>query len=112
MKINKETQEKIQELQLIEQNLQSLLMQKQAFQMELNETDNALSEVEKTKEDVFKIIGQIMLKTDKSEVEKELKEKKDIISLRLKSLEKQENSLKQRLEKLREEVTSEINKLN
>lgn len=110
MKITKETQEKIQELQLIEQNLQNLLMQKQAFQIELNEVENALAEVLKTKDEVYKITGQVMLKADKQEVEKELKEKNDIISLRIKSIEKQENSLREKLDKLREEVTKEIEK--
>jgi len=42
-----ETQKKIQELQILEHNLQNLMMQKQAFQLELNETVNALEEVKK-----------------------------------------------------------------
>ena len=42
MKIDAETGKKIQELQILEQNLQNLLMQKQAFQIELNEIENAL----------------------------------------------------------------------
>jgi prefoldin beta subunit len=108
MKINKETQEKIQELQFLEQNLQNLLLQKQAFQIELNEVENALAEVGKTKDDIYKIVGQVMLKAEKSEIEKELKEKNDILSLRLKSIEKQENSFKEKIDKIREEVTKEI----
>lgn len=110
MKTNKELQEKIQELQLLEQNFQNILMQKQAFQMELNETETSLSEVSKTKEEIYKITGQIMLRAEKNEIEKELKEKKEILSLRLKSIDKQENSLKDKLEKLKEEVTQEIQK--
>jgi len=45
MELDKETQEKIQELQSYEQGLHSILIQKQAFQMELNETENALDEI-------------------------------------------------------------------
>ena len=108
MKISKETQEKIQELQLLEQNLQNLIMQKQAFQMEMNEVENALAEVEKTKDEIYKIVGQVMLKADKQETEKELKEKKDILSLRVKSIEKQESLFKDKTEKIREQVTKEI----
>lgn len=108
MKLSKETQEKIKELQFLEQNLQNLLMQKQAFQLEFNEVENALLEVSKTKDEIYKIVGQVMLKADKSEVEKELKEKNDILSLRLKSIEKQENSFQSKIEKLKEEVTKEI----
>lgn len=104
MKIDKETQEKIQELQSLEQNLQPIILQKQAFQLELNETESALSELAKTKEDAYKIIGNIMLKVSKTELEKELNEKKEILSLRLKSIDKQESSLQAKTEKLREEV--------
>src|SRR3989344_7384559 len=104
MNLDKETQKKIQELQIYEQNLQSLIMQKQAFQMELTETENALSEISKTKEDVFKIVGQIMIKSDKQEIKKDLEKKQEIISLRLKSIEKQENEFTKELEKIREEV--------
>ena len=107
-KISKELQEKIQHLQILEQNLQNLLMQKQAFQFELNETENALNEVKKTKEDVFKLVGSIMLKTSKEDIEKDLSQKKDILSLRTKSIEKQESQIREAAEKLREEVLKKI----
>ena len=55
--MDQETQQKIQELQGMEQNLNNLVMQKQAFQMELTETENALSEISKSKDDVFKLVG-------------------------------------------------------
>ena len=107
-KITKDTQEKIQHLQLLEQNIQNLLLQKQAFQFELNETENALKEVEKTKDDVFRMVGQVMIKTSKTEIEKEFKQKKDILNLRVKSLEKQESQFKEEAEKLKEEVMKKI----
>lgn len=108
MELDKETQQKIQELQSYEQTLQALLMQKQAFQIELNESENALSEISKSKEDVFKIVGNIMIKSDKESVEKELKQKKDLLSLRLKSIEKQESDLTKELDTLKEEVMKKI----
>ena len=37
--------QKIQEMQMLEQNLQNLLLQKQAFQMELSETESALQAI-------------------------------------------------------------------
>lgn len=107
-KINQEIQEKIQKLQIFEQNLQNLLLQKQAFQFELNETENALKEVKKTKDDVYKLTGQIMLKASKEDLEKELNQKKDILSLRIKAIEKQETQLKEETEKIREEVMKKI----
>ena len=121
MNIDKETQQKIQELQNYEQTLQGLLMQKQTFQIELNESENALSEITKSKDDVFKIVGNIMIKSNKESVEKELKHptKKgkvtvndklsiDVTSDLLKSIEKQETELTTDLEKLKDEVMKKI----
>ncbi len=110
MKVTKEIQHKIQELQITEHNLQTIIMQKQAFQLELNEIESALEEVKKTNDEVYKISGQIMIKSKKDEVEKELEEKMDIINLRIKSIEKQEQILVKKLEGLREEVEKEIKK--
>ena len=99
-------QEKIQELQMMEQTLQNLLMQKQAFQMEVNETKSGLEELEKAGEDVYKIIGQLMIKSDKEKIKKDLEEKQKLLDLRVKNLEKQESSISEQSEKLREEVMS------
>jgi len=108
MELDQETQQKIQELQAFEQNFQALLMQKQAFQIESSETENAITEIAKSNDDVFKIIGNIMIKTDKKKTEQELKKKKELLELRLKSIEKQEKELTKNLEDLRKEVMSKI----
>jgi prefoldin beta subunit len=97
-------QNKIQELQMLEQNLQNILMQKQAFQMELSESIAALKEIEKSGDEVFKIVGQLMIKSDKKKMIEELKNKEKILSLRTKTIEKQENSLTEQLQKLQEEI--------
>lgn len=108
MNIDKETQEKIQELQSYEQTIQSLLAQKQAFQMELSETENALTEISGSKDDVYKIVGNIMIRADKDSIEKELKQKKELLALRLKSIERQEEQISKQAEELREEVMKKI----
>ena|SRR3989344_3314431 len=102
--------DKIQELQILEQTMHNILLQKQAFQMELSETQSALNEVRGSKDDVYKIIGQMMVKSDKKNIIEELSNKEKIIELRLSSIEKQENSLMEKIEKLREEaIVSENN---
>jgi prefoldin beta subunit len=97
-------EKRIQELQILEQNLQNILLQKQAFQMELRETQSALKELEKSGDEVFKIIGQLMIKTDKKDMTEELKNKERIIGLRINSFEKQEQTLSEKLEELQKEV--------
>jgi len=100
-----ENNKQLQEMQFLEQNLQNLLMQKQAFQMELSETQSALKEVEKAGEEVFKIIGQLMIKSDKSKMKQELADKEKILNLRVNSIEKQEKNFVEQLESLRDKIT-------
>ncbi|PIN81514.1 hypothetical protein COV11_01950, partial [Candidatus Woesearchaeota archaeon CG10_big_fil_rev_8_21_14_0_10_30_7] len=57
-------QEKIQRLQMIEQNLTNISVQKQQFQNQLFEIENALKELKDTKQ-AFKIVGNIMIESSK-----------------------------------------------
>ena len=99
-------QESLMELQLLEQNLQNFLMQKQAQQIELNEIVAALSEIEKlkTSEQAYKIIGTVMIKSEKKDLKKELSEKKDILELRIKNIEKQEQAINKRVLEIRQKI--------
>jgi prefoldin beta subunit len=99
-----EENQSLQQMQFIEQNLQSILMQKQAFQMEISETINSLKEIEKSNDDVFKIVGQLMIKMPKEKIVEELKTKEKLLERRLDQLEKQEEALTQKVNKLREEL--------
>jgi len=103
-------QESFQQMQLLEQNLQNLMFQKQAFNMELSETSSALEELEKSGQDVFKIIGQLILKKQKDEVKKELEEKKKILEVRLNSIEKQEKTLTEKVQEQRDDLLKNQNK--
>ena len=110
MEMNKETEAQIRELQMLEQNLQNILMQKQAFQLELSETENAFEELTKNNGEVFKISGNIMIKSSKENILKDLKQKKDLISLRLKSLDSQEKNISSTSENLRKKVLAGMKK--
>lgn len=100
---DKSKEKKIQELQILEQNLQNIFLQKQAFNIELRETQAALKELEKSGDEVFKMIGQLLIKTDKKAMKEELTSKEKIIDLRIKSFEKQEHSLSEKIEELQRE---------
>jgi prefoldin beta subunit len=98
-------QEKIRQLQMMEQAMQQLLLQKHTFQMQLLETDSALKELE-GKAEAYKIVGNIMLLTKKEDLEAELKEKKETTQLRISSLEKQEARTREQAAALQKEVVS------
>jgi len=107
--LDEETQREIQEIQMLEQSFQQIIMQKQAFQYESTETNNALEEVKKAEGDVFKIVGnQVVIKTSKEKVEKELTHKRELIDLRLTNIDKQEAEFSKRIEELREKIMKKI----
>jgi len=101
---------KLQEMQVLEQRLQNSILQKQAFQMEFAETNSALKEIEKSGDEVFKIIGQLMIKAEKGKINEELLGKQKILELRIKSFDKQENSLAEQLDKIRNELAKSMKK--
>lgn len=107
--IPKDTEQKIMQLQLLEQNLQNFINQKQNFQSQLIETENALKEIENSK-DCYKIIGNIMISATKEKLKKDLTSQKDIIELRIKNLEKQESSIKEKAQELQASVMKELKK--
>lgn len=113
MQFDEDTQQKIQELQILEQNFQQLLMQKQAFKYELDETNFAIQELKTAEGDIFRIIGgNIMIKSSKDKVEADLVHKKELIELRTKTMDKQEADFSSRIEKIREEVLKKISEKN
>jgi len=101
---------KIQEIQILEQTLHNLSFQKQAFQLELSETVESLNSLQSSGEEVFKIIGQLMIKTEKKKIQEELANKQKLLELRTKSIEKEEDSLAKRVVSLREELISQTKK--
>jgi len=105
------TEEKIQQLQGMEQSMQQLLLQKQTFQAQLMETESAQEEIKKS-EIAYKFIGNIMLRSSREDLEKELMEKNETLMLRIKNIEKQEESAKEKIKKLRSEVLEEIKQKN
>lgn len=106
--ISQDTEQKINQLHLYEQSLQTILAQKQQFQIQLVEIESALNEIEKSS-NVYKIIGNIMVSADRENLKSELKSKKEVLNLRLKTLEKQENQIKEKAEKIQGEVLKKIN---
>lgn len=97
--------EELQEMQILDQNLHNMLLQKQAFQMELSETNSAQREIEKSNE-IFKLVGELMIKTDKEKAKEELSTKERLLNMRIKSIEKQEDTLAKRLDELRNKFSN------
>lgn len=102
---------KVDQLQLLQQNLQSVLVQKQQFEEEVTEIDSAITELGTTPQ-AYKIVGRIMLATSTERLLEELREKKEILRIRLTNFIKQEEMLKKNIEKAQQEVLGELKKKN
>ena len=102
-------QEKIGKLQMLEQNMQNFLMQRQQFQSQLGEIESALEELDKT-DTAYRIIGNIMVKSPKDTLKKDLTSKKELMEVRIQALEKQESQLQEKAKTLKEEVMKNIKK--
>lgn len=110
MELNEDVQQRIEELKAIEQQVQIFLAQRQAAQLELNEIQNAFDEVKKSGGEMYKIVGGVMIKSEKETILKELEEKKKVIEMRIQSTEKQEKLVEKRAIELRRAINEAVAK--
>jgi len=98
---------KIAEFERGRSQLFGISSQKQQLQIQSMTIKQALDELAKTKEKkVFKAVGNILIQSETAKVKKELQEKKESLDLRLKTMQKQEDSLMNKLNKLKSELES------
>jgi prefoldin beta subunit len=93
--------------------LQSVLLRKQQYEAELREVEKAISEIEKLPQDakIYKSVGNFLLPQTKDSALQELRDRKELLELHVKTLARQESLLREQLEKLREEINKELAKL-
>ena len=101
-------QEQLMKLQQSQQNLQSIMTQKQHLEMEKAETEKALEELKKLADGdaVFKHTGTILIKSTKQELIDELEEKQEMAKTRVIVLEKQEIRVKESLKEQESKITA------
>ena len=102
---NQQMQQLLMEAQSYQQNLQVVATQKEALNLQLIETGKALEELSKpSNEDVLKIVGPVLIKVKRAEAKKDLESKRDLITLRMKTLDKSEAKIKEKIEDLKERL--------
>ena len=100
-------QEQLMKLQQSQQNLQSIMTQKQHLEMEKAETEKALEELKKITDGdtVFKHAGTVLIKSTKKELISELEEKQEMAKTRVTVLGKQETRVKESLKEQESKIT-------
>lgn len=104
-------QNQLAQFQQLQQNLQVIATQRLQLEARLREIDATLNEFEKLKEDatIYRNIGNLLVKVeDRAALKKELEEQKETLSIRVKTLEKQEKSLGDRYERLQAQLSQAL----
>ena len=103
--MEEEIQQQLIEFERSRNQLLNITAQKQQMQMQAGALEQSIDELQKTKEKrVFKAVGNILIQADTTKVKKEIEEKKESMDLRIKALQKQEESLVNRMNKLKSEI--------
>jgi prefoldin beta subunit len=99
-------QEQVGRLQQLQQNLQSVMGQKQHLEMENLETERALEVLKKANDSdaVYKSAGSILIKSTKANLIADLEEKKELSNTRVTVLSKQEARIKENLKEIEEKI--------
>ena len=98
--------EQLERYEQLQQNLQSVLVQKQQVDLEIIEISKALEELNKSADDVkvYKSAGTVMVSSNKADVVKNLTESKDLSNTKITVLNKQEERLKESLKEVQEKL--------
>jgi prefoldin beta subunit len=91
----------VMQIQVFQQQQQSLQAQRQQMELSIAEIDAALAALKETKEEmVYKAIGPVMVKKERRAVEADLAEMLETAHLRVSTMKKQEEKVKEKLKDL------------
>jgi prefoldin beta subunit len=110
-KLPPNVQERLLRLQQLQQTLQSILAQKQQVDKEKSEVDQTIAELQKTADDavIYKAIGSLLVKAEKTKINTELVERKELLDTRSTVLARQEERIRSQVKdsqaKLQEDLS-------
>ncbi|MDA4112564.1 MAG: prefoldin subunit beta [Thaumarchaeota archaeon] len=102
--------EQLTRLDNLQQNLQSVAMQRQQVDAELADAEKTLEELKNVtpEEQIYKYVGSLLVKVTKEAITKDLEERKDISNTRTLVLNKQESRLKENIKELQTKIDEMI----
>ena len=109
-----QVQERLLRLQQRQQTLQAVLTQKQQLELELTEVEQALSELETLTDAaiIYKSVGSLLVKSERSKVTSELNERKELLNMRINVLGKQEERLRSQVKDLQVRLQRDLRPLS
>ena len=108
--ISPKIQNQLAMLQQVQQQLQTILSQKNQYEMAVREAKRAQEEIKDAADDapMYMSVGTVMVQKKKDAVNTKLTEKVETLELRIKSLEKQEKMLQGKFEQLQAQIKSAL----
>ncbi|MCQ5376496.1 MAG: prefoldin subunit beta [Candidatus Methanomethylicia archaeon] len=106
-----QVQNQLVRFQELQEQLKAIVLRKQQFELEGKEVERALNESKNLADDavIYKSVGALLFKSEKSKIVGELTERKEELDLRVKTIEKQEQRLKLQLEELKKAIMEQVN---
>jgi prefoldin beta subunit len=109
VELTDEAKNMVAQFQMFQQQLQSVLIQKESLKLQNTEIERALEELNATKQkSAYKITGNIMVNKPVEDLKKELQESKETIEVRIKSLEKTEERINNKLKELQTKLNEMV----
>lgn len=106
--------EQLARFEQLQQNLQTILVQKQQLDVESAEVDRAISELKKVNDSdaVYKSAGNILVRAKRDELLKDLDERKELSGTRTTVLVKQEQRVRENIKELSAKIEGAIKGTN
>ncbi|UCE91265.1 MAG: prefoldin subunit beta [Methanobacteriota archaeon] len=104
-------QNQIAQFQQLSQQIQMIATQKMQLEAQVRELDKAVQELEKAADDalVYRSVGSLMIQNkDRAGLLTELKERKDSLDVRVKTLDRQDKHLRERHQNLQAQITQAL----
>jgi prefoldin beta subunit len=103
-------QNQINMLQQLQQQLQTVVSQKNQYELAAQEARRALEEINDAPTDaaIYMTIGTIVVEKPREQIIEKLNEKSENFEIRIKSIERQEKTLQEKFEKLQAQVRQSL----
>jgi prefoldin beta subunit len=105
-------QNQIAQFQQLAQQIQMITSQKLQLDAQVRELGKAIEELEKAADDavVFRSVGALMIQAkDKDGLVTELKDQKETLEVRVKTIDRQDKHLRERHQNLQQQITQALN---
>lgn len=109
--LSPQMQNQLAQFQQLQQQIQAVAAQRIQYEAKLREIENTIEELERTNEGatIYKSIGTLLIRADdQKKIREELDEHRETMNIRIKALQRQEESLTQRFKEIQKKLSAAL----